>query len=119
MSSTQELEKELNDQILAGQIMDAFERFYADDVEMREGSQAPTKGKDANRERERQFVESIAEFHGAGVTASAVDGDTSLSEWWMDVTFKDGSRKKLEQAVVRRWRDGLVTNERFYYDTAG
>ena len=53
------------------------------------------------------------------MTASAVGDDVSMSEWWMDVTFQDGSRKKLEQAVVRRWKDGKVVHERFYYDTAG
>ena len=113
------LENDLNDAILSGDIMGAFEAFYADDVVMQENTSAPTAGKDANRERERAFVDSIAEFHGAEVTASAVGDHVSMSEWWMDVTFQDGSRKKLEQAVVRRWKDGKVVHERFYYDTAG
>ena len=119
MTDVHTLERELNDEILSGRILEAFERFYADDVEMREGSLEPTRGKEANRERERQFVESIGEFHGAGVTAAAVDRDTGMSEWWMDVTFKDGTRKRLEQVAVRKWRDGRVASERFYHDTAG
>lgn len=115
MSDLKSLEKKLNDTILAGDIMGAFETFYADDVVMRENNAEPTTGKSANRERELQFVESIAEFHGAGILASAVGENESFSEWWMDVTFKDGNRKKLEQAVVRRWENGQVAQERFYY----
>ena len=115
MSNLQKIDQELNDAILAGDIMGAFERFYADAVEMQENNAEPTRGKDANRQREQEFVDSIAEFHGAGVLSSAVGDDVSFSEWWMDVTFKGGGRKKLEQAVVRRWKDGLVAQERFYY----
>lgn len=115
MSNIQQLDQELNDAILGGDIMGAFEKFYAEDVVMRENSADPTVGKDANREREKQFVESIAEFHGAGILAVAYGEDVSTSEWWMDVTFQDGNRKKLEQAVIRRWKDGLVAQERFYY----
>lgn len=119
MSDVHDLDARLNEQVLSGQILEAFERFYDDAVEMQEGSQTPTRGKDANRAREQAFVESLAEFHGAAVTATAAAGDTSFSEWWMDVTFKDGTRKRLEQVAVRRWKDGRVVHERFYYDTAG
>ena len=119
MSDINTLDQKLNDAILAGDIMGAFETYYADQIVMQENSHEPTVGKDANRDREQQFVDSIAEFHGAGVLASSVTGETSFSEWWMDVTFQDGTRKKLEQAVVRRWQDGQVVNERFYYDSAG
>jgi len=39
-----------------------------------------------------------------------------MSEWVFDVTFKNDPRKKMEQAVVRRWNNGQITNERFYYN---
>jgi len=42
--------KEMNDMILAGQIMEAFEKFYADDVVMQENSDEPRVGKEVNRE---------------------------------------------------------------------
>lgn len=114
-STIQQLEQKLNDAVLAGKAMDAFEELYADDVVMQENSQPPTLGKDANRKREIEFFSSIEQFHGAQVLASAVNGDVSFSEWVMDVTFKGGQRYKLEQAVVRRWKNGKVAEERFYY----
>ena len=119
MSNIAERDQALNDRVLGGDILGAFEEFYHPEVSMQEGSKEPTVGKDANREREKQFVESIGEFHGAGITATASSGETTFSEWWMDVTFKDGTRKKLEQVAVRRWQDGQVAEERFYYDSAG
>jgi len=111
-------EAELNRLVLDGRILDAFEQFYADDIVMQENAATPMVGKPANRERERNFVDSIEQFHGARVLGSATAGDTSYSEWLMDVTFKGGVRVKLEQVAVRRWRDGQVTHERFYYNAS-
>lgn len=118
MSDTAQLDTDLNQMILAGKIMEAFERFYAEDVVMQEGDGTTHDGKDTNRVREQQFVDSVAAFHGADVLAQAAVGDVSFSEWRMDVTFQDGNRTTLEQVAVRRWRDGRVTHERFYYNAA-
>lgn len=119
MTDTATLDKALNDTILSGQIMEAFEKFYADDVVMQENASDPFVGKAVNRDREQAFVDSVAEFHGAEILATSTAGDVSFSEWMMDITFQDGNRKKLEQVAVRRWKDGQVVSERFYYDTAG
>lgn len=110
------LDHELNQMVLNGQAMEAFEKFYADDVVMQENSNDPVRGKDANRQRELDFFASLEDFHGAGVLGSAVNGDRSYSEWWMDVTFKGAGRTKMEQVTGRIWKDGLVVSERFYYN---
>ena len=115
----QSLENELNQTILGGDILGAFEKFYAEDVVMQEANGTPHVGKAVNRKREEEFVGSVETFHGAEVTAGAVQGDTSFSEWVMDVTFKGGGRVQMQQVAVRRWKDGQVAHERFYYDTAG
>jgi hypothetical protein len=114
--TTQELDQALNQQVLAGDIMGAFEKYYADDVVMQENSDEPFPGKEVNREREQKFVDSLAEFHSGSVVSSAVNGNTSFSEWAMDVTFKGGARYKLAQVAVRTWKDGQVVRERFYYN---
>jgi ketosteroid isomerase-like protein len=110
------LDAELNRRILAGEALDAFDSFYADDVAMRENSAEPVVGKAVNRSREEEFFGSIETLHGLQLLSSATDGDVSFSEWVFDVTFEGGERKRLEQTAVRRWRDGQVVEERFYYD---
>lgn len=110
------LEQELNSAVLAGQILEAFDKYYAEDVVMQENAATATVGKAANREREIKFLESIEQFHGAQCLGSATAGTTSYSEWVLDVTFKGGIRVKMEQVAVRTWRDGQVTHERFYYN---
>jgi ketosteroid isomerase-like protein len=112
------LDQDLNRLVLGGQILDAFDRYYAEDVVMQENAATPTVGKAVNREREVQFLDSIEQFHGATLLGSAVSGDRSYSEWVLDVTFKGGVRVKLEQVAVRHWRDGQVAHERFYYNAS-
>jgi hypothetical protein len=110
------LDAELNAMVLQGRILEAFERFYAPEIVMQENNAPATAGKAANREREAKFVESIEQFHQGTLLATAVRGDTSFSEWLMDVTFRGRVRLKLEQVAVRRWKDDQIVHERFYYN---
>ncbi len=109
------LDRELNQAILAGDILNAFEKFYATDVVMQENDSGPFVGKDVNRKREEEFVNRVEQFHGAKLLGEAVNGDRSYSEWEYDVTFKGGPRTKLQQVASRQWRNGEVVHERFYY----
>lgn len=115
MPNIQALETKLNDSILSGKALEAFDELYADDVVMQENTEAPYVGKDFNRKREIEFFSSIEQFHDGRVLASAVNGDVSFSEWEMDVTLKGVGRIKMNQAAVRRWKDGKVVHERFYH----
>jgi SnoaL-like protein len=113
--NTAALEHQLNQSLLAGQVMEAFEELYAGDVVMQENLAPPTAGKAANRERELAFFGQVEQVHGVSLLGSAVNGDRSYSEWEYDITFKGGVRVKWAQATVRQWKDGKVAHERFYY----
>jgi ketosteroid isomerase-like protein len=114
-SSVAALDQALNEAILSGKALEAFEKYYAEDVVMQENADEPRLGKEANRKAEIEFFSSLAEFHEGRLLSSAVNGDVTFGEWLMDVTFKNGYRLKLAQVAVRRWKDGQIVNERFYY----
>lgn len=107
---------ELIGYIQQGKILEAMEEFYADDVVMAEPYHT-TAGKAANIEREKQFLASVAEWKGFEATATAVDGNISLSEQVMDWVTADGQAMHVEQIAVARWEGGKIVHERFYYDT--
>jgi ketosteroid isomerase-like protein len=109
------LDRDLNKAILGGDILNAFEKFYANDVVMQENDSEPFNGKEVNRKREEDFVNSVEQLHGAKLVGEAVNGDRSYSEWEYDVTFKGGKRTKMQQVAARLWRNGQVVHERFYY----
>lgn len=100
-----------------GQILDAFEKFYHEDVVMQETTEAPRVGKAANREYEKQFVSSLKEVHGGGVDAITSDEEKGITcvETWMDMTFADGNRVKMEQVAVQYWQGDQIIKEKFYH----
>ncbi len=108
------LDAELNHMIRQGKALEAFEKFYADDVVMMENDQV-FEGKELNRKREQEFFGNIKEVHSASIGPTAVSGDTSFCEQSFDTTLLDGTRMRMEEVAVRTWRDGKVIRERFYY----
>jgi ketosteroid isomerase-like protein len=116
MSDILTFDKDLNQKVLTGSALAAFEQYYDDAVVMQENNDAPCAGKNANRKREQEFFGSIAEFHGAKVEQSAVQGDVSFAQWSLDVTFKNGYRTTLNQVAVRQWNNGKIVHERFFYN---
>lgn len=52
MSKLHEKITDLNDLILQGRTMEAFEKYYDNNVVMQENESVPTIGKEANRKRE-------------------------------------------------------------------
>lgn len=115
MNSLLEKITTINDMILEGKALDAFDQFYHDDVEMQENNHPPVKGKEANRQREIDFFGSITEFRGAQPLKVTVGEGTSMVEWHMDYTHKDWGARNYNQVAVQEWKDGKIIKERFYY----
>ncbi|MDX2181485.1 MAG: SnoaL-like domain-containing protein [Bryobacteraceae bacterium] len=113
--NVEQLDQELNAMIFSGKAMEAFEKFYAENVEMQENLEPPTVGKAANRQREIDFFSSVAEWHDGKVLSTAVNGDISFCEMEMEITLKGGPRFRSAQVAVRRWKGGQIVHERFYY----
>ncbi len=115
MNTISELINDLNNMVLQGKAMEAFEKYYADDVVMQENEMPATAGKDANRERELAFFGGISEFRGAQVLDVAVGENLSMVVWNMDYTHKEYGVRNYKQVSVQHWKDGKIVNEKFYY----
>ena len=116
MSDLNRRDQELNDMILQGKILEAFDKFYADDIVMKEDDKERV-GFDENREYEEQFVNSLEAFHSAEIRARGVDEEKNVtfSEWHNDMTLEGVGRVEQKQVAVRTWNDdGKITEEKFY-----
>ena len=104
-----------------GKALDAFEKFYHEDVTMIEATGDVRRGKAANREFEQNWFNSVQEVHGGGVNAITADEEAGVTmvETWTEMTFKDGKRMKMEEVARQKWQDGQIIEEKFYYDTKG
>jgi hypothetical protein len=113
--------EDIVEHIRQGKVLEAFERYYADDCVMQENRNAPVVGKDANREREKQFLASVKEWKSFDVHALGADSETEDGTTFMEVSFDflntDDQPVHYEQVAVQAWKDGKIVKERFYYDT--
>lgn len=106
---------QLNKMILEGKTMEAFEKFYDENVVMQENNMPPTIGKETNRKRELEALSNFVEFKGAEIKAVAIGDDVTMVEWFMHFIHKQYGEVKSSQAAVQRWKDGKIISERFYY----
>src|ERR1700712_5678072 len=107
---------ELNQMILEGKILEAFEKFYDDNVVMQDNDYPAREGKDASRQAEEAFVNGLTEFRGAKVVNTIISDGIAVVEWWFDYTHKDYGERNYTQISVQRWKNGKIVEEKFYYN---
>ena len=116
MANIAELNKKLDDGILNGKAMEVFEELYDEDCVMQENTEPEYRGKAFNRDREIEFFKSVEAWHGGRVLSAAATGNTSFSEFEMDVSLKGVGRIVMTQVARRTWNDaGKIVHERFYH----
>ncbi len=100
-----------------GQLLEAFDKYYGENVVMTE-PRGTREGKKACREYEESFLGMVKEFHGLDIKSITSDEENGVTiiESAMDITFKDGNRANMEQVAVQRWKNGHIVHERFYYE---
>jgi hypothetical protein len=106
---------DLNDLVLQGKALEAFETYYDDSVVMQENENVPTIGKEANRKRENEFYSSIVEFRNAKLLKLTVGESVTMTQWHYDYTHKDWGIRKYTQVSVQEWRNDKIIREQFFY----
>ena len=115
MSKLLEKITDLNDLVLQGKIMVAFEKYYHEEVVMQENEAKPTIGKIANRLREEKFLSNITEFRSAKPLKVTLGENTTMVEWLYDYTHREWGIRNYSQVSVQDWKDGKIIKEKFYY----
>jgi hypothetical protein len=109
-----DLDQQLNEMIIAGKSVDAFQKFYAADVIAEENDEPERHGRDAWMQGRAAMEQKIKKFD-AKVLAHASHGDVSFSEWEFNIELEGMGAMRMIQVAVRRWKDGKIVRERFYH----
>ena len=117
MADLKSLVNELNQMILEGKILEAFDKFYDENVVMQDNDYPARTGKAENRKFEELFVTGLTEFRGAKLLNTIVSEGVYISEWFFDYTHKDFGSRTYTQLAVQRWKDGKIVEEKFYYNS--
>lgn len=107
----------LDQQVLEGKILDAVNAFFHPDVVTKEGNGTETHGLKDKVEKLQEFFQGISSVNEIALHSQTVSDDVTMSEFTFDLTQKDGSPILWNEVLKRKWKDGLVIEERYY--TAG
>jgi hypothetical protein len=105
----------LNQMLVEGKPLEAFEKFYHPEVVMQENHQTPTIGKAANRIREQNFYGKMIELRRNIPLKVAVGEGYTMVEWLMDFTHQEWGAVVLHQVAVQVWQDRQIIKENFFY----
>ena len=100
-----------------GQMLEAMNRYYAENVAMQENVSPPTVGFAENYAREQAFYGSLKELRFSLVSV-VVEGDRAAINWVVDYTTADGTQYRMDEIALQTWRGGKIVQERYVYDTA-
>ncbi|MDW7690852.1 nuclear transport factor 2 family protein [Flammeovirgaceae bacterium SG7u.111] len=117
MASIKENVEQLNKMILGGDILGAFEKFYAEDVVMQDNDTPLRVGKKVCREYEEAFVNNLTEFRSGEVKNTLISEEAGVAtvEWAFDYSHKEWGDMNYTQVAVQTWKDGQIVNEKFIY----
>ena len=116
--TTQQIANRLVELCSKGQIQQAGEELYADEILSIEPAHAPTKtakGKKAVAEKGAQFAAMIEERHGGSFSDPIVSGRYFSVARMLDATIKGKGRMVLEEICVYEVKDGKIVSEQFFF----
>lgn len=107
--------EKLNDMIGQGYFLEAFEKFYSDDVIRQDNHQLSLVGKDACRSQAENMVTGITEFRKAQAKNVIYGRDISVVEWELDYTHEVYGDCKYSHIAIQQWNyEGQIINEIIY-----
>ena len=116
--TTQQVANRLVELCRNGQIQQAQDELYADDINCVEPPHAPTKsarGKQAVARKGAEFAAMIEQRHGSSFSDALVCGRYFTVCMTLDATFKGMGRSTLEEICVYEVKDGKIVSEQFFY----
>jgi len=118
----QERAEKLAQMIGMGQMNEAIDEFYDDNVVIIEANGDTFETSAKQKERVKEWQEGLEAMHGGGVSSITSNEEAAVTviESYVEVTFKGAPGPyKFEEVAVQNWKDGKIVKERFYYNAPG
>lgn len=109
--------KEVLEMLKRGEIAEAQEKYFADDVQTQEANGPVVKGK-ANAKAALaafQAANNVTRFIAYEVGTVAVNGNQSFYNVALVLQVNGKDTARIEQVVSTTWKDGKIINERYYH----
>ena len=108
--------RDLFKMIEEGKLLDALDKFYHEDVIIIADDGIERNGKHQARLYDENLLKEIEEVIGGGVRTIASNEERRITmvEYWIELKFKNGNKKKMEEVAIQQWEGELVMRENFY-----
>lgn len=99
-----------------GKMIDALDIFYHSDAVVIRADGRIRSGIEVNKKYEKEFLSNLQEVYGGEIKSVTSNEDRGITmvEFWLNIKFKDGTRKKYEEVAVQYWEGDKIKIERFY-----
>ena len=95
-------------------IIEAVDAFFHPDVHTQEGNGQQTHGLTDTKRKIEKFFLRVGRINKIILHSQTIGNDVTMSEFTFDLTEINGKRILWNEVLRRRWRDGLVIDERYY-----
>jgi hypothetical protein len=96
-----------------GKPMEAFEKFYHDDLEKTDLDGVLVVGKAQNRQIGYDLLAKVKEIRDFSQVGAVIKGTRSFLVWSLDFDHADNGPVKVVQVAIQDWQDGKIIRERF------
>lgn len=110
--------EKLNSLLQEGKIMEAFDKYYSEDVIIQVNGNHPVSGKESNKDREAIFFGEIEKLNSAEVktiTFGGLKDNIAMTEWAINIQNKEGESKIINRVNVQHWKENRIVSERLYF----
>ncbi|MFP5042942.1 SnoaL-like domain-containing protein [Parasediminibacterium sp. JCM 36343] len=96
-----------------GKPMEAFEKFYHDDLEKTDLDGITHKGKAVNEKIGYELLSKVTAIRDFTAVGKIVKGNRSFLVWSLDFDHADNGAIKVVQIAIQDWEEGKIIRERF------
>ena len=97
-----------------GKPMEAFEKFYAEDLEKTDLDGILVTGKAENRRIGLALLSKVTAIRDFSQVGTIIKGNRSFLIWSLDFDHADNGAIKIVQVAIQDWKDGKIYRERFF-----
>ncbi len=105
--------QELTALVGEGKPLEAFEKFYHEDLEKTDLDGVVVVGKDNSRQIGQVLLSKVTAIRDFTPIGTVIRGDRSFLIWSLDFDHADNGPVKVVQVAIQDWKDGKIIRERF------
>ncbi len=104
---------ELISLVSQGKPMEAFDKFYHDEIEKTDLDGVTHRGKELNTKIGNELLSNVKAIRDFTAVGKIIKGNRSFLVWSLDFDHALNGPIQVVQVAIQDWRDGKIVRERF------